>query len=65
MERRLSLNKASKEDLEKVEGIGDHLADTIVRFRQEHGRFKSKDDIDQIPGFSRIRTEKLKNAVDL
>lgn len=65
MERKLNLNKASKEDFERVEGIGDHLADTIVRYRQEHGRFKNIDDIDQIPGFSKIRTEKLKNAVDL
>lgn len=65
MERRVNLNKASKEELQQVEGIGDRLADIIVNYRQEHGRFKNKDEIDQIPGFSNIRTEKLKNSVDL
>ncbi len=65
MERKVNLNKASKEELQQVEGIGNRLADIIVNYRQEHGRFKSKDEIDQIPGFSNIRTEKLKNSVDL
>lgn len=65
MQRRINLNKASKEDLQQVEGIGERLADVIVNYRQEHGRFKSKDEIHQIPGFSDIRTDKLKNSVDL
>lgn len=65
MERKVNLNRATREELKQVEGIGDHLAEVIVNYRQEHGRFKSKDEIEQIPGFSQIRTEKLKNAVDL
>lgn len=64
-ESKIHLNNATRDDLKQISGVGDELADAIIRYRDEHGKFKNKEEIDQIPGFSQIRTDKVKNAVDL
>ncbi|HEX3020674.1 MAG TPA: helix-hairpin-helix domain-containing protein [Chitinispirillaceae bacterium] len=65
MEKKININKASKEDLQQISGIGNEMAEAIVRYRDVHGRFQSKEELNQIPGFSEIRSEKLKNSVEL
>jgi competence protein ComEA len=56
---------ASKDGLKQIKGIRDTLADKIVSYRSEHGGFKSLDELDQVPGFSEIRKEEIRNAVTL
>ena len=62
----VELNTASKELLSHVSGIGPALAANIVRYRTEHGGFRSKKDLLKVPrlgekafeqaaGFIRIR----------
>ncbi len=65
MAKKIHLNTATKDELSQIEGIGNRMADAIVRYRDEHGKFQNKDQIDDVPGFSEIRTSKLKKAVDL
>ena len=36
----ISINKATAEELQTVRGIGPALADRIVKYRDEHGRFE-------------------------
>lgn len=63
----VELNTASKELLSYVSGIGPSLAQNIVSFRNEHGEFKSRKQLMEVPrmgdkvfeqcaGFLRIRT---------
>ncbi len=56
----ININKASKEELTALPGIGNATAEKIVKFREEHGGFKTLEDIMKVSGikdklFSRIR----------
>ena len=46
----IDLNSASKSELAALPGIGDTLAERIVRYREEHGAFVSADDLIHING---------------
>lgn len=46
----LDLNAATAADLDTLPGIGPVLAQRIVSFRQEHGRFASVDQLNDVPG---------------
>lgn len=65
----VELNTASKQLLSYVSGIGPSLAKSIVEFRDEHGPFRSRKDLTDVPrlgakvfeqaaGFLRIRNGK-------
>ena len=46
----LDINSATVEDLQKVNGVGESLAEKIVEYRNENGPFQSKDDIRKVKG---------------
>lgn len=57
---RVNLNTAGKAELMTLSGIGESRAEAILAYRQEHGKFKSIEDIKKIEGikegiFSRIK----------
>jgi uncharacterized protein len=65
----VNINTASKSLLTSVSGIGEKLAENIVRYRDENGAFKSRIDIKKVPrlgakafeqgaGFLRIKNGK-------
>lgn len=56
---RLSLNAASPEELDSLPGIGRTLAEEIVRYRQAKGRFRSLDELKEVPGIGERRFERL------
>lgn len=47
---RLDLNVASAEELTDLPGIGPALSEAIVSWRVEHGRFRSVDQLAEVPG---------------
>ncbi|CAG1066130.1 ComE operon protein 1 [uncultured bacterium] len=57
----IDLNNASVEVLSNIPLIGRQRAEAIVRYREEHGLFKSWDDVKNIPGFSSAVVDDLKN----
>jgi competence protein ComEA len=50
-ERKIDLNTASRDELLAVPGINPVRADAIIRYREEHGGFRSVDDLKNLPGF--------------
>lgn len=46
----IDLNAATKEDLETLPRIGPALAQRILEWREENGRFRSVDDLMAVPG---------------
>jgi competence protein ComEA len=46
----IDLNSASSDDLDGLPGIGPVLADRIIAWRDEHGRFSSVDELLEVPG---------------
>lgn len=59
----LDLNAVSREDLESLPGIGPVLADRIVTWREQHGRFQRVEDLLLISGIGEKRFATLKDHV--
>lgn len=58
-ETRININKAELEDLERMPGVDGTRAKYILKYRKEHGEFKSWEDLDNIPGID----DKLKEVI--
>jgi competence protein ComEA len=58
-----SLGSASVEQLDQVDGIGPTLAARIVEYRQEHGGFRSLDELREVDGIGEKRLEALRDGL--
>ena len=59
----ISLNTATADQLDELEGVGPATAQKILDWRKQHGGFKSIDDLKQISGIGPKRFESLKDRV--
>ena len=59
----VSLNTATLEQLDTLDGIGPATAQKILDWRKQHGGFGSVDDLKQISGIGPKRFEALKEKV--
>lgn len=60
---KLSLARATEEDLDALPGIGPTTATKIVEYRQQHGAIASVDELDAVPGIGPARLEQLRELV--
>ena len=60
---RVNINTASSEELKSLDGIGDALAGRIMQYRQEHGPFRSPQDIMKVKGIGPVRYEANKHRI--
>lgn len=56
----LLLNDSTLEELQLVPGIGPHLAERIVGYRQKYGDFKNLEELKQVDGIADKKLEKLR-----
>ncbi len=56
------LNKASKEDLMKINGIGETKANAIIKHRSKT-KFKSISDLEEVKGIGTALAKNIKNDV--
>jgi competence protein ComEA len=59
----ISLNTATADQLDELEGVGPATAQKILDWRKQHGGFTSIDDLKQISGIGPKRFESLKDRV--
>ena len=59
----ISLNTATAEQLDELEGVGPATAQKILDWRKQHGGFRSVEDLQQISGIGPKRFEALKDKV--
>ncbi|HEY2623841.1 ComEA family DNA-binding protein [Dyella sp. Tek66A03] len=60
----VNINKADAATLAKsLDGVGLSKAEAIVAWRQEHGPFKSVEDLSQVKGFGPATLERNRNAI--
>ena len=60
---RVNLNTAGREELMTLTGIGEAKAGAILKYREEHGGFKSPEDIMQVEGIKQGTYEKIKEQI--
>ncbi len=59
----LNLNRATAVELQTLQGVGPVLAARIVRFRSEHGSFKSSADLIKVPGIGVARLKQIQSGL--
>ena len=62
-EGKININKASKEELMTLPGVGESRAESIIQYREENGAFRSVEDIMQVSGIKEGLFEKIKDMI--
>ncbi|ARJ23920.1 helix-hairpin-helix domain-containing protein [Bacillus sp. ISL-8] len=62
-EGKVQINTASKEQLEKITGIGSRKAESILKYREERGPFQKIEDLLEIDGIGAKSLEKIKDQI--
>lgn len=60
---KININSATKEQLMTLSGVGESKAESIISYRNEHGRFGSTEDIMNIPGIKEALFSKIKDDI--
>jgi competence protein ComEA len=60
---RISLSSATQSQLEELDGIGPALAQRIIEYRDQHGGFRSIDELQEVSGIGAKRFEALKGSI--
>ncbi len=61
----ISINKATKEELMSLPGIGESKALTIIKYREENGSFASIEDIKNVNGIGDSLFDKIKDYITI
>jgi len=56
----ININTATKEELETISGLGESKANNIIKYREEHGKFNSIEEIKNVSGIGETLYEKIK-----
>ena len=60
---RLDLNRASREELERLPGVGPVIAERILTFREEMGRFRGLEELQSVRRIGSATIERLRPFV--
>lgn len=59
----VNINIASLEELISIPGIRPSLAERIIRFREENGKFKKIDELKKVKGIGDIKFKTIKRYI--
>lgn len=59
----VNINTATQTQLETLTGIGPSIALKIIKYREEKGRFKTIEDIKNVPGIGESKFEAIENEI--
>ena len=62
---KVNLNTATKEELMTLNGIGDVRAQAILKYREEHGEFRSIEELMEVEGIKKGTFQKLKDQIKI
>lgn len=61
----VNINKATKEELQTLQGIGESTAEKIITYRKENGNFKQIEDIKNVPGIGDAKYQNIKDKISV
>ncbi len=64
-ENLININQASAQELETLPGVGPATAEKIIRYREDNGWFKAKEDIKKVPSIGDSKFQKLSDRITL
>ncbi len=62
---KVNINTATQTELETLSGIGPSTALKIINYRNENGKFKTKEDIKNVPGIGEQKYESIKENINI
>ena len=62
---RISINQATRDELQQLDGIGPSTADAIIQYREEHGLYQTIEDVMKVKGIGNAKFEKIKEKITL
>jgi competence protein ComEA len=60
---RVNINECSKHELLAIPGVGEDVAESIVRFREQHGRIDSEGQLKQLDTVNDEMLKRIKREV--
>lgn len=61
--KKVNINTATQSQLESLTGIGPSTAEKIIKYREEHGNFKTIDELKNVSGIGETRFNSIKNYI--
>lgn len=61
----ININTATQTELESLSGIGPSTALKIINYREEHGKFKSIEEIKEVPGIGDAKFNSIKDMIEV
>lgn len=62
---KININKASVEDLDRLPGIGEILAQRIIDYREKNGGFKKIEEIKDVSGIGDAKYNNIKDKISI
>ena len=59
----VNINTATQTELENLTGIGPSLASKIIEYREENGKFKKIEDIQNVKGIGDAKYDGIKDEI--
>lgn len=60
---KININKANVEELQKINGIGESLANRIVNYRKENGKFSTIEELKNVSGIGDKKYESIREYI--
>lgn len=64
-DNKININNANKDELQKIDGVGESTANKIIQYRKENGRFEKIEEIKNIDGIGDKKFENIKDKIVL
>lgn len=64
-DKKININKANVNELCELSGVGESLAQKIIDYRNENGKFKNIEDLKKVTGIGEKKYESLKNYITI